>query len=172
MARREAAEKELDDLQKRSSFLRELASKGGSIDFEAVSRRGGSFEKALDKRFREILRASDLGPASSRSLREALIQGALLATQEEWENAQSERESAENDELERYERRIAKLMGSLEKTQSALQELSQIKEGDEAGIASIYRTVQGLDMEDVGFERKQEMLSSIFRANLALQKSG
>jgi hypothetical protein len=38
------------------------------------------------------------------------------------------------------------------------------------GVASLYRTVQGLSYEDQMFEMKKAMMSSIFEANVALQK--
>jgi len=169
---KERAQKELGELHERSSLLRDLVEQDDSSDRRFAGEHGARFEAELARRFRAILRHSDLGPASSRSLRDALVQAALQASREEWERAREDRRSHAEEEIRRYERRIAKLTSSLEKTESALNRLATLKDADEAGVASIYREVQGLDIEDIGFERKREMLAIIFRANLALQKSG
>ena len=47
-------------------------------------------------------------------------------------------------------------------------EVSAIKNLD-TGISSRYREVQGLDVHDVEFEAKNELMASIFEANLRLQ---
>jgi len=39
------------------------------------------------------------------------------------------------------------------------------------GVASLYRTVQGLTSEDDQYEAKAEMLKNIFDANLALREA-
>jgi hypothetical protein len=41
----------------------------------------------------------------------------------------------------------------------------------EEGIESIYRTVQGLSVGEQDFGRKQDLMASIFVANLALRKA-
>ena len=40
----------------------------------------------------------------------------------------------------------------------------------EAGIASVYREVQGLSDADNQFGKKKELMADIFAANLQLQK--
>lgn len=72
-------------------------------------------------------------------------------------------------EVENFERRISKLNESLELTEVELQRMAKAK-GIEHGVASIYRTVQGLSDEEADLELKREMMSSIFEANLQLQK--
>ena len=39
------------------------------------------------------------------------------------------------------------------------------------GVASIYRTVQGLSADDDNAEQKKEMLKNIFDANVALRRA-
>jgi diguanylate cyclase (GGDEF)-like protein len=70
-------------------------------------------------------------------------------------------------QIETLERRVAKLRDLLDQSETALGDLAATK-GVEAGIASIYRTVQGLQPDEKG--QKKEMLSLIFEANLELQK--
>lgn len=70
--------------------------------------------------------------------------------------------------VDQLERRIKKLTRSLETTEDALRRVSLLSEHD-PGIASIFRTVQGLTVEDPAWENKQSLLGAIFEANLELQ---
>jgi len=67
------------------------------------------------------------------------------------------------------ERRIGKLKGLLDKAELELQATARRK-GVEEGVASIYRTVQGLAEGEGDFVRKREALTLIFEANAELQK--
>lgn len=67
------------------------------------------------------------------------------------------------------ERRLAKLAGNLEMTEAELRSTMARKNID-PGVASIYRTVQGLSAAEEDAELKKEMMSKIFEANLELQK--
>ncbi len=171
LASKRAAEQELEELQERTSFLREMMAGDLSCDDAETARRDARLEKLLDARFREVLRHSDLGPASSRTLREALVASASSAARQEWERALETRRKSAQEQIERYERRIAKLTGSLQQTESALVQLAELKEGDPSGLASIHRTVQGLEAGQDYFELKQQHLRLIYRANLEFQKS-
>lgn len=77
--------------------------------------------------------------------------------------------SEHRKEVENFERRIAKLNESLELTEEELQRIAKAK-GIDPGVASIYRTVQGLSSDIDNAEARREMMSSIFEANLQLQK--
>ena len=72
-------------------------------------------------------------------------------------------------DTERLERRIGKLSTILGQTERELAEMTQAKLID-PGEASIYKTVQGLDMAAGGSKRKAELLSAIFEANLSFQR--
>jgi len=67
------------------------------------------------------------------------------------------------------ERRLSKLAGNLEMTEAELKSTMARKNID-PGVASIYRTVQGLSAAEEDAELKKEMMSKIFEANLELQK--
>lgn len=71
-------------------------------------------------------------------------------------------------EIDNYERRIQKLTQSLETTEQELVRLAKMKNVEE-GIASIYRTVQGITGDDAQGEAKREMMQDLFEANLALR---
>jgi hypothetical protein len=68
------------------------------------------------------------------------------------------------------ERRVAKLVESLEATERVLEEVARMK-GIEHGIASIYRTVQGLAANALEREKKRAMRERIFLSNVELQRT-
>jgi hypothetical protein len=70
--------------------------------------------------------------------------------------------------IEQLERRVNKLTSSLGRTEEELKRVAAMKDID-VGVASIYRTVQGLSSADDQFEAKKEMLKNIFEANVALR---
>lgn len=72
-------------------------------------------------------------------------------------------------EIDRLDRRIHKLVESLETTESALKRVAAMKNVD-LGIASLYRVVQGLASDESNAELKKQMMSLIFKANLEIQK--
>jgi len=72
--------------------------------------------------------------------------------------------------IDRLERRVAKLIASLDEVERALQRVLATREID-AGIASLYRVVQGLAMHDPRIEQKKAMMEEIFLANMELRAS-
>jgi hypothetical protein len=79
-------------------------------------------------------------------------------------------ESAHLRQIDLLERRIAKLTAQLAEAESALQKIAKMK-GIDLGIASIYRTVQGLSEEEDAFALKQELMQKIFEANYELKQT-
>jgi chaperonin cofactor prefoldin len=88
--------------------------------------------------------------------------------EESTRRALEERESAREREIEQLHRRVAKLIASLEATEKVLGEVAKMKDV-EHGIASIYRTVQGLAQGDLAREKKRDALERIFQSNLTLR---
>jgi len=80
-----------------------------------------------------------------------------------------EREKAYLREIENLQRRVNKLTRSLGLTEEELNRIRVLKNID-PGLASIYREVQGLSVEDAHAELKRELMARIFEANLDLQK--
>ena len=74
-----------------------------------------------------------------------------------------------DDHVDKLERRVAKLVHSLEETEAALNRVAAMKNID-SGIASLYRAVQGLSPEESNRALKKEMMEMIFKANVELQK--
>lgn len=96
--------------------------------------------------------------------------GAIRAHRRELEGELAElRRGGGDDTIDRLERRIAKLVRSLEETEAALQRVASMKNID-LGIASLYRVVQGLDSGDQRAEEKRSMMRRIFEANVVLQQ--
>lgn len=73
-------------------------------------------------------------------------------------------------EIEQLERRIGKLVAGLEETERVLARVAATKDL-ETGIASIYRTVQGLSSGEENMDQKSRMMAAVFAANLELQRS-
>lgn len=85
---------------------------------------------------------------------------------------QDERAQLMADHKRQYdmlERRLSKLAGNLEMTEAELR-ATMARKNIDPGVASIYRTVQGLSAAEEDAELKKEMMSKIFEANLELQK--
>lgn len=72
-------------------------------------------------------------------------------------------------ETDRLERRIGKLTQLLGMTEEELKRVMAMKQID-SGIASIYRTVQGLTGDEGQAEQKRAMMADIFKQNLAFQQ--
>jgi diguanylate cyclase (GGDEF)-like protein len=76
----------------------------------------------------------------------------------------------ENDErTEMLERRVSKLGSMLENTEAQLRQLLA-SGGLDAGVASKFKSVQGLDSGDSHVEQKRDLLKAIFDANLRMRK--
>ena len=78
-------------------------------------------------------------------------------------------ESAQ-DRIDVLERRLAKLRLSLAEAEQQLAQASQANAVD-PGVASCYRTVQGLDADTPQRDLKAALMASVFAANLALHES-
>jgi hypothetical protein len=71
--------------------------------------------------------------------------------------------------IDQLERRIAKLTHLLGITEEELRRVAAMKNID-LGVASIYRTVQGLSDDSTQKEKKRAMMREIFQANFELKK--
>lgn len=78
--------------------------------------------------------------------------------------------AASKRQIQRLERRVAKLNQSLGATEGELKRVAAMKNID-LGVSSIYRKVQGLSDDDEGAGAKKEMLKNLFDANVALRQA-
>lgn len=102
-----------------------------------------------------------------RDLEERVLTLAREWTEEALSKALAESHKEHSSEVDKLQRRIDKLSRALEDAQ---EELVRSREGKEIdpGVASAYRTVQGL-RDTNGSSAKREMLSKLFEANLELR---
>ena len=139
-----------------SSFTEELVTRALE---RLESRLGGSDSQADPSALKQETVAREI------ALREVELQRKV----EEEERALAEREATYQREIEKLRRRISKLSDSLGMTEEELKRAYALKSVD-AGLSSIYREVQGLSADDDEYEAKRDLMSSIFEANISLQK--
>jgi len=153
-----------DDLAaQRASFRQEEA-----VLAEEASEVGGLQQAALVDRIQAIFAKVPRTPDLETVEKEIIA----LAVEELYEGRKKavEAQMAEHKRLvDQLERRVAKLTSLLGITEEQLQRVLSMKTIDE-GVASIYRTVQGLAPEAAQAEQKRAMMSVIFNENLAFQK--
>lgn len=156
LKQREEARRELARLQLRVELLRRLKAGQGSAD-EAGS--------PLDEALQLLFRRARSGELDMDDLKREVELMAL-----EFAHFDKKRSQSEYDrQLDVFERRIAKLNSSLKVSEETIEALARHKAGD-PGIASIYRTVQGLSADDTLHAVKHELLVKLFEANLALRE--
>jgi len=108
------------------------------------------------------------GPLAARSdLRARLI--ALASECMASPGAAPEASGEELRGLDVLQRRAAKLERSIHEARAALAYVMGLEHVD-TGIASIYRAVQGLSLEDPARELKRALLEAMFLSNLTLQR--
>ena len=94
---------------------------------------------------------------------------ALVLLEESRRRAAAAQNRERDSQVDRLERRVTKLVESLEATEKTLKEVAAMKNID-LGIASLYRVVQGLPEQEQNRALKQQMMQIIFNANLDFQK--
>jgi len=112
-----------------------------------------------------------LGPKTTESLavERELSERATVLLEEMRRRASAAMIRQRDDHVDKLERRVSKLVRSLEETELALKRLAAMKDFD-PGIASLYKAVQGLSPEETNRALKKEMMELIFKANVQLQK--
>jgi hypothetical protein len=93
----------------------------------------------------------------------------LVLLEEARRRAAAAQNRERDSQVDRLERRVTKLVESLEATEKSLKEVAAMKNID-LGIASLYRVVQGLPEQEANRVLKQQMMEIIFKANLDIQK--
>ncbi|HEX9792898.1 MAG TPA: hypothetical protein VGC54_02855 [Planctomycetota bacterium] len=107
--------------------------------------------------------------AQSDELRNRAIRMALDAVRAELRGREGVEAGSPEHRIELLERRIAKLTGSLETAEKEIHRLSSLQ-GADPGLASVYRTVQGLAADAQDAEAKRRMLADLFDANQELRR--
>lgn len=107
-------------------------------------------------------------PAAAPAPMQSAPQPAEVAGASELEEVLAAREREHREEVELLERRIAKLLGTIEEHEKELREV--MRRQSEGGVPSIYREVQGLSSEDEHYRIKAGLMESILQANLELRE--
>ncbi|MDP6762005.1 MAG: hypothetical protein QF903_03045 [Planctomycetota bacterium] len=140
-------------------------------ELEAESRRSGDAQdEVLAQRIASLFEEED-GASDAAELRERVTDLLLGSVRTEREKVVKAQIAENRQSVENFERRITKLTRSLEVTEEELRRMAERKEVD-PGVASVFRTVQGLNEDEDDLEAKTEMMATIFEANLVLQKGG
>ncbi len=146
----ETRRQELGDHERRMADGRHDAELDTEVQTKVAAlfaRHAGGDDRALEREIQSLV-AGELGVSRRR---------ARLAQREEFER-----------DVSVLERRIAKLSALLGETEDALRR-AQSGGVVEAGVASIYDRVQGLDDGDAASAVKHELMRTIFEANLELR---
>ncbi len=117
------------------------------------------------KRLEELVVAEGSLEAAMARLAEEVFQQSLR----DQEHQSEEREGEYKREIDILERRLAKLSRSLGTTEDALRQMALLKAID-PGMSSVYREVQGLNLEDPRSDVKRALMANIFQANFDLRK--
>jgi len=131
-----------------------------------VARSGGGL---LGDKIRELFGDAADDQALLARIEQEVIGNALREMRAELSSALADSATEQRRQIEVLERRIGKLTHALGVTEEELQRVLKLK-GVDAGVASIYRTVQGLSSDEVAAELKKELMSKIFQANVDMRR--
>jgi len=166
LVERDRAREELVGVERELEAARTLARER----YESLVRAGEAPPQlgGLREDLSALLTSWEAGELSREDLARAMVGLAESAARTEIDRGARRQASEYEQQIDRLERRVKKLSASLEATEHALQAVSRLKAID-PGLASIYRTVQGLSLEDGLARAKLAMLERLFEANRLLQ---
>ncbi len=168
---RRTVEKDKEEIQAELARLKkELAPRPGFEETRELEASGEDLKKLRLRIQARLLPIFDRLPPGGPTLRATALDLLAVFVQER-DDAVARYRGEMTDRIAQLERRIAKLMKSLEQTEEVLNRVSGMKDL-ELGIESIYRSVQGLGTGETDRERKLEMMKTIFEANIQLQHDG
>lgn len=105
----------------------------------------------------------------SSAIEQELEERALVLLEEARRRAAAAQIRVRDDHIEQLERRITKLVQSLEETEKILNRVAAMKNID-LGVASLFRVVQGLAQDEPNREMKRQLMETIFKANVEFQQ--
>ncbi len=167
-AQREAARSELESLLEKLNDCQVEGDRQKALLIRESLETGRAQDQELTGKIQAIFESLESG-ADPETIRNQITNLTLGSMQVERNRAIEAQLADHRSEVDNFERRIAKLTQSLHLTEDELKRIASEK-NIEIGVGSIYRTVQGLSSNDNKYETKKELMSSIFAANLELQK--
>ena len=162
------AEAEIEDLrgeleasakrfqQQHDELLEERASVAGLQEASIIDQ--------IQRVFGSVVRTPDIA-----RLEQEIVALAAKELFEERQKAVQAQVAEHQKQIDLLERRIHKLTEMLGVTEEELGRVMALK-GIDPGVASIFRTVQGLSVDDGQAAVKKAMMADIFKANLAIQR--
>jgi diguanylate cyclase (GGDEF)-like protein len=171
--RADEASSELDQLRRELDALRGALERQGQALATAqpadVGAAGTAEERLIAERMSALLAAAGaLGGPDAEQLQQNLIATVLRGVHEGLKQDVGRAASDQEIELDTLRRRVAKLTQALTVTEAELRRVMALKNID-PGVASIYRTVQGLSADAANAEARLEMLARIFELNVELR---
>lgn len=133
-----------------------------------VAPREPTREELMGKALLEKLMAQGFDIESLAKMPPDTIAAAIRAISDQKHAVEAGSDADKARQIDQLERRIAKLTHILGITEDELRRVATMK-GIDLGIASIYSTVQGLAVDADQYERKREMMKTIFEANFELK---
>jgi diguanylate cyclase (GGDEF)-like protein len=135
------------------------------VEAAPVAGQGG----LLGDKIRELFGDAADDQALLARIEQEVIGNALREMRGELSRALADSASEQRRQIEVLERRIGKLTHALGVTEEELQRVLKLK-GVDPGVASVYRSVQGLSSDEVAAELKKELMSKIFQANVDMRR--
>ena len=160
----EKAETELDRLKSELARRRKALARQ-----EMAIAEGDGQAMELETKLRKLF--ASWGGDGNSALESEVVALALKEVSKEHQHVQMVRLQQHREEIDRLERRIGKLSNLLGQTEEELARLVHSGVVADDGVASIYRTVQGISITDQGYSRKRELMKEIFDANLKLAET-
>jgi GGDEF domain-containing protein len=162
------AEAEIDSLRQALEARKQsFAAEEQTLEDE-VSEIGGLQQAQLVDKIQRLFGAVTATP-EIETLQAQIIDLAVKELYEERRKAVAAQMAEHRRQTDQLEKRISKLTSILGVTEEELKRVMAMKNID-AGVASIFRTVQGLSAEDAQAETKKALMSEIFKQNVAFQK--
>ncbi len=110
-----------------------------------------------------------LATPESAAIGRELEERALVLLEEGRRRAAAAQIRLRDDHIDQLERRITKLVQSLEATEQVLNRVAAMKNLD-IGVASLFRVVQGLAHDEPNRDLKRQLMETIFKANVDFQQ--
>ena len=162
------AEAEIDGLRAELEAQKKSFAAEQQILEDEASEIGGLQQAELVDKIQRIFAGVPSTP-DIETLQRQVVELAVKELYEERRKAVAAQMAEHRRQTEMLEKRISKLTSILGITEEELRRVMAMKNID-AGVASIFRTVQGLTAEDGQAETKKALMSEIFMQNKAFQK--
>lgn len=162
------AEAEIDGLRQALEDRKKSFAAEQQMLEDEVSEIGGLQQAQLVDKIQQLFAGVSHTPEID-GLQSQIIELAVKELYEERRKAVDAQMAEHRRQTDMLEKRIAKLTSILGVTEEELKRVMAMKNID-PGVASIFRTVQGLSAEDAQAETKKGLMADIFKQNLAFQK--